>query len=417
MDPAVATAEAPASAPTDPAALLAQAPTGMRRRLLAGLAGLAVVQAVAWPLALASGGSAGLSRPGLAWGAFLVATVALTVGHAMAWLDPRRLGGGLSTVLASATVLSLVAGGLATAPGAGTAYSHPVLPVAIGVCLLLALTRPRRQWWAWLGAAGVAYLVGITATLQLGTPVLSSLAGNLATLVGLPALVGWLAAPWLQAGRDRQSARAELHRARAGLEAAGGRERERTEQYRLVHDTVLSSLSALSRGSLDPARPEVRQRLAAEADYLRGLIATSESAAGMYLVGELARATREHAAAGLRVHPHIDSVPDVVPREVVRAMGDALREALANVVKHAGHPEAWVTIVGAPPPTGEAGQPGGPALSVTVTDRGAGFEPGRRTAGLGLEHSIGRRLADVGGAAVVDSEPGQGTSVELRWPA
>jgi signal transduction histidine kinase len=53
---------------------------------------------------------------------------------------------------------------------------------------------------------------------------------------------------------------------------------------------------------------------------------------------------------------------------------------------------------------------------VTIADRGRGFNAAAGSAGLGLRDSIGARLAEVGGTATVDSRPGQGTSVELRWP-
>ena len=37
--------------------------------------------------------------------------------------------------------------------------------------------------------------------------------------------------------------------------------------------------------------------------------------------------------------------------------------------------------------------------------------------GYGIQHSILTRMREVGGQATVDSHPGQGTRVDLRWPA
>jgi signal transduction histidine kinase len=37
--------------------------------------------------------------------------------------------------------------------------------------------------------------------------------------------------------------------------------------------------------------------------------------------------------------------------------------------------------------------------------------------GYGIRNSILARVAEVGGAASIDSHPGQGTRVDLRWPA
>jgi len=188
------------------------------------------------------------------------------------------------------------------------------------------------------------------------------------------------------------------------LAATDERERERERQYRMVHDTVLSSLSALARGTLDPTEPQVRGRLTADAEYLRGLIVSAGSSAGMFLVGEVLAITREFALSMLRVHPHVADVPDQLPPEVLRALSAGVREALTNVTKHAGTREAWVTIVG-----------DGPGVVVTVTDRGRGFDPAMPSRGLGLTSSIGKRIVEVGGQVGVDSAPGQGTTIELRW--
>ena len=57
-----------------------------------------------------------------------------------------------------------------------------------------------------------------------------------------------------------------------------------------------------------------------------------------------------------------------VPVPVSAALAQAVREALANVLSHAGTAEAWVDIAATEP-----GPPGG--LRVTVRDDGAGFDP------------------------------------------
>ncbi len=395
---------------------MASAAPDLTRPLLLVLTALLGAQAAAWPLAMAVAGHDGLRSPGMAWAAYGILVVTSSLMLATGWRRPDRLPSITSWYAASAA-FALVLGGLATTAGYGTAYSHPTVALGVGAGVAVALVRPGPRAWPWVAGITIAYLVGVGSTLALGVAVLSSLAVNLASLVGIPVGAGVLARRWFRVGAERDAARVQLAAADGRLSLAHDRELERGQQYRLIHDTVLSSLSALSRGTLDPADPQVRQRLTAEADYLRGLIATSDSAAGMYLVGELARATRELAASGLRVHPNIDSVPDFVPTDVARALADSLREALTNVVKHAGRPEAWVTIVGLEPTVQQAdSETPGPRIAVTVTDRGAGFDPARATRGLGLVQSIGGRMRSVGGAAEIDSAPGQGTSVELLWP-
>ena len=75
----------------------------------------------------------------------------------------------------------------------------------------------------------------------------------------------------------------------------------------------------------------------------------------------------------------------------------------------------WVTVVGA-----TAANPvdvdGRTRLLVTITDRGRGFDQSIPARGLGVKGSIVARMREAGGVAAIDSEPGQGTSVELRWP-
>jgi signal transduction histidine kinase len=56
------------------------------------------------------------------------------------------------------------------------------------------------------------------------------------------------------------------------------------------------------------------------------------------------------------------------------------------------------------------------AVTLRVADDGRGFDPGARTAGFGLE-SMRARLAQVGGALLVHSAPGQGTTIQVSLPA
>ncbi len=400
-----------------PSEALARFPGPLVRRLVAVLASVAVVQAAAWPLAMALTNWEGVALQPLAGAAFAL-QVAATVGLcAVGWVRrsyPTRVI--LAHAVLSAAVLLI--GGLATAPGYGTSFAHPTVPLAVWAGMLAAICLPLRQAAMVLGGLALAYTVGAAATLTRGPYVLSSFAAELVSLIGVPVLAALIARPWLEALATSRKGEAELIGARHFVKAAEAREVERAKQYRTLHDTVLSTLSALSRGTLDPQQHDIRQRIAADADYLRGLIATTDSAAGMYLVGELARLTREQAAAGLRVHPHISDVPDEVPPDVVRAVSDCVREALNNVVKHSGTQEAWVTVVGHTEANPVDLRPDATTeLLVTVTDRGSGFDPSKPTRGLGLKGSIKARMAEAGGAAEIDSEPGQGTTVELRWPA
>jgi signal transduction histidine kinase len=99
-------------------------------------------------------------------------------------------------------------------------------------------------------------------------------------------------------------------------------------------------------------------------------------------------------------------LPEFLPPEVIAALTGACREALNNVAKHAGTDEAWVTAF--------AEREG--SVTITIVDRGNGFDPESLIPGQGLKYSIAARMAEVGGTSKVDSEIGDGTSVELKWP-
>ena len=352
--------------------------TVLGRGVLAVLTAVRLLQLVSWRLAMATADASWLARPWLAALAYGIAAVGTIVTLSRLWLirrhPPVNWTGSLWWTDAVPAAVALVLGGLATAPGHGADYNHPTVALAIGTTATLALALPARQSLAAAGGLLVAYLAGITSTLAVGPVVLTGVAANAAALVGVP--IGLVVLARTLGGADLRvtAAEEELAGARAALVAADRRESERSRQYRLLHDTVLSTLSALSRGTLQPEQPEVRQRLVADADYLRGLIATSGSAAGMRLVGDLAALRRDHTAAGLRIHQHLAEVPDALPEEVCVAISAAIREALNNVARHSGTTEAWVTIT-----SGPVEQPG--SVSVLVTDRGPPRGgPGWRTA-------------------------------------
>ncbi|WP_158714880.1 sensor histidine kinase [Streptomyces erythrochromogenes] len=206
----------------------------------------------------------------------------------------------------------------------------------------------------------------------------------------------------LRQGRllDEANARAlaaEAHKARYA---------ERLEHHRALHDTVLATLTTLAAGTLDANAPEVRQRCAREAAYLRRLIQQTADEVPHREIGEaLEEAVGSVESLGLRVTAQYHALPQVPP-EVAAALGHAVREALNNVRRHAGTGHAYLTATG---------DPDGGAV-VTVVDRGPGFDPARCEPGLGLRGSVQGRMTEAGGRATVDTAPGEGVRVELRWP-
>jgi signal transduction histidine kinase len=183
-----------------------------------------------------------------------------------------------------------------------------------------------------------------------------------------------------------------------------GAAREQAEQQRMLHDTALATLTAIARGGLDVHADEVRARCARDAAYLRLMMQGGQPGPGSLPVA-LATAAQEAAAVGLRVHPICDALPADLDPVAVSAIARAVREALNNVHRHARTGEAWLS----------AAEEGGTVV-VRVVDRGSGFTPARVVEGSGIRDSILGRMREIGGAALVESAPAQGTCVELRWP-
>jgi signal transduction histidine kinase len=195
---------------------------------------------------------------------------------------------------------------------------------------------------------------------------------------------------------------------------------ERREHERLLHDTVLNTLTALARAGSDDVAEVVnrcRQDVALIEGALGGLddLAAGARRPSGDLLGEVQAVVADMRARGLNIHVEIDDEGGLaVPARVIMAISNAVREALSNVAAHAGTGEAWVRVR-LTAPEGDAGVPC--RLRVIVRDAGLGFDPARadRTR-LGLRRSIAERTADCGGQASIWSEPGQGTVVSLAWP-
>ncbi len=202
------------------------------------------------------------------------------------------------------------------------------------------------------------------------------------------------------------------------------RSTERREHERLLHDTVLNTLTALARDDAvgHDAREIVGRCLhdVALMEYVLGGTRLADAPAGGPVGGLLAAVGAvavEMRARGLDVRMEV-SAPATgafgVPVPVVVAVARAVRESLDNVARHAGTGEAFlgVAVREADAGAGDSGE-----LVVTVRDSGVGFEPSRvGPERLGVRRSIVERIADCGGTASVRSAPGAGTTVTLRWP-
>jgi signal transduction histidine kinase len=180
-------------------------------------------------------------------------------------------------------------------------------------------------------------------------------------------------------------------------------ERERTRQYRMLHDSALQTLEAIGHGwgtSDDRSRERARRDAAALRRQLQG----DNGDAGQLAQGLLGL-TAEFGALGLTVELVDAELEGMSAPKTTDALIAATREALANVVKHAEATKATVRAA-----THDD------RVEVTIRDHGRGFDVSSTGEGFGLRESIRSRMAEAGGGSEVRSGIGTGTLVRLWSP-
>ncbi|MFE9206303.1 sensor histidine kinase [Micromonospora sp. NPDC007230] len=185
---------------------------------------------------------------------------------------------------------------------------------------------------------------------------------------------------------------------------------ERARHARLLHDRSLQTLEMLSRGPWI-TDPRLRDHVAAEASWLRGLVRGDPPTAPDGIAERVQELVRRHIRAGLAVTipdrqlRQLADLDDRVPPLALEALLGAVDEALTNVAKHAGVTSAVLTV-----------DLDGDAIRASVVDHGRGFDPASCAPNFGMAQSIHGRLAAVRGASVVHTRPGLGTQVDLTVP-
>ncbi len=235
--------------------------------------------------------------------------------------------------------------------------------------------------------------------------------------------------------RTRQALIDELTEAQADLAAAqrrSGALAERTRLSREIHDSVGQGLSSitllLGAAEQDWARrPDAaREHVAAAGtaareglDEVRQIVRDlapadlEDDETGEALPAALRRVAAT-GAHGLEVQVRVHGDPVTVPPPVASALVRSARGALANVVEHAAARRAVVSLTYL-----------SDEVLLDVRDDGHGFDPtrldhaparaDRADRGRGLD-GIRHRAAELGGSADVESAPGEGTTVSVRFP-
>jgi len=229
--------------------------------------------------------------------------------------------------------------------------------------------------------------VGRTAT---------QVAGDIGGFTVAAIAFGWGIAALRRYDRERTEAQEALEEERAARRQA----HDRAEIAAHLHDSVLQTLALLQQQPGDPR--QVASLARRQERELRGYIDQIASAFSPSL-----RAALRHAAGEVEdlFMVRIDTVVagDCAADGPLESLVQASREAMVNAAKHSGVDRiavfAEVTASG---------------VTVTVRDRGRGFDPADPGTGRGLAESIVGRMGRCGGTAEIRSVPGEGTEIELH---
>ncbi len=195
---------------------------------------------------------------------------------------------------------------------------------------------------------------------------------------------------------------------------------ERSRLARELHDSVTQALYsltlfaeasrvAMSAGKLDAAMKNLDEVAAVAREgmsdlrllifELRPPILEKDG-----LLGALqARLEAVEKRSGIQARLHVEGQPDL-SQEVETELYWSLYEALNNVLKHARAKNVALDFYFQ-----------NRSATVTLRDDGQGFDPSRRyhSRGMGLR-SIAERVSRLGGSFKIESEPGQGTVLEIK---
>ncbi|KFN49225.1 sensor histidine kinase [Arenimonas composti] len=208
--------------------------------------------------------------------------------------------------------------------------------------------------------------------------------------------------------RDRTRRNAELKLSQeevARLAALAERERIGRDLHDLLgHTLSVVALKCELAGRLVGPDPDAARRQIGEVETVarQALAQVREAVVGIRAAGlqaELAAARLALLSAEIRLDQQL--APVELPAAVESTLAMALREAVTNVIRHAGARRVEVEL---------RADAGGMRLAIADDGRGGVGRAGNGLAGMG------ERLAALGGALEIDSPPGGGTRLLLRLP-
>ena len=327
----------------------------------------------------------------------------LGVSRSLTWvLPPVALG------IAIISIATLLGDGPSAAGVSAVGQLAAASIASMAIVLTNSAVRRTILVGAFVSVGGVAVVLLSPHQTVLRTTALVVLGWVLATVIGF----------WISAGVPQAARRiASIGRAHRAERQASETEAQRRQGARLLHDTVLATLTLLAHSGVGVAPEAMRQQAADDARLLRqlrlGATPTPQSSGVYNLEGveetvlgtTLESVKQRFGRMGLEVTWH-GTGQVLLPSEVLDAFLLALAECLENVRRHSGVTEAHVTI------TDDES-----TVRAMITDAGVGFNlDDVDSARLGFKESVVGRLKEVGGKARLFSSPGSGTTVVLEVP-
>jgi signal transduction histidine kinase len=243
--------------------------------------------------------------------------------------------------------------------------------------------------WA-LVLAGAQFVVIVAGAVAVGPVDVGDLTRTGLTLLITAWVVGWV----MSSLREADALRREAEEARVRAE-------ERAALAAGLHDSAIQTLVVLRQQADDP--DQVRALARRQERELRALVSDRGAAAGGLVdrLGEVADDVED--LHGLHVERVF--VGDAEAGPAVEALVGATKELLVNVARHAATDRAHLFA-----------EVGDETVTVSVRDRGTGFDTAAIPAGTGLTQSVRDRVTGARGEVRIRSHPGQGTDVELVVP-
>lgn len=347
-----------------------------------------------------------------------------------------------------------------------------------GVIVLLALLIRINPWFAFFGATGYVHSIllprrlmpaGLTATAALvalaqlggGFPHGALILGYFGVVLANLALVGYFQHQGVrEMDNDEKRLRLldELAEANSRLENAlqenaglhaqlvsqareAGTLDERRRMAGEIHDTLAQGLTGiitqLEAADIAPGEPERRRHLDLARELARSSLTEARRSVQALRPGPLEEVRLPEAltqlaqdwqrTSGIPVRVEIDGTPVTLQPSLEVVLFRSAQEALANVAKHSGAARAGLTLTYTPDivaldvlddgsgfDVSADAMPREPTQTVKDSDTDTDTDIGTGT-GYGLE-AMRSRLRQVGGTLVIESTPGEGTTLSANVP-